>query len=260
MQVAEKLATALDETGFATFCAVFHVHNYTRNREAAYNRGMKLHQSSNVPDWQLVAPAKRTQWQQLAAATHGVLTPGNLVSLLGVVLVFAGLVLVVSHDYLPGLTAVLLGRLCDMLDGIVADRTGTKSPFGEGVDASLDKLGALATLIVLAAEDIVPWPVALIVGAQNVANSVIALIAKLRHVHLHPLTEGKLGTAGQWIGLAGFMAIAGIGPRSDWMWLALSYGVLGASLVVGAYATVRYGVMVKSGVPLGVKASRRTKK
>lgn len=162
---------------------------------------MNLHRVGRRPDWQLVEPKLRNPWQRLAARTNGVVAPANVLSITGAIVVGYGLVEITRGNLAVGLLTVGLGRLADILDGIVADATGTKSPLGEVLDAMLDKLEILATLVVLLWSAVIPlWAFGL-VAAINVLGLLGAGIAKLRKLEIHPSQLGKLATVGSWVAL-----------------------------------------------------------
>src|SRR6266446_5236311 len=117
---------------------------------------MDMHQAGESPDWTKVPPRNRNFWQQIAADTQGVGTPGNALSVLGFSLVVAGLLVVASRSLWEGTFLVGLGRIADLVDGVIAQRTGTKSPLGRLLDAGLDKAGALLALGVFAAVHVLP--------------------------------------------------------------------------------------------------------
>lgn len=192
------------------------------------------------PEWAMVARSKQNAWQQLAAATRGVVTPGNIISLVGVILVLLGLVCIWQGQLWAGLALVAFGRICDLLDGGIAHKTGTKSPLGEATDATCDKIGAFATLVVFAAAGMLAWPAALLIGLQNLTNSLVALVAKRRRYGLHPLVAGKVATAGEWVALLGFALAAALGAAHTSTLGITSYALLSAALMLGAYATVGY--------------------
>ncbi len=181
---------------------------------------MELHRTGKIAQWKTVSPDKQNSWQRLAARTDGVLTPGNVTSSIGLALVLAGLAAVIFHAYWLGISLVAIGRLADILDGILAERTATKSPLGETVDASFDKVGALATLLVLAVEGLLPWAIAVIIGVQSTANIVLALYAHGKGSTLHPSKIGKLSAVGVWLCILIF-ALAK--PLSDNDWRGADY-------------------------------------
>lgn len=165
---------------------------------------MRLHRTE-VPDWSTVAPEQLNAWQHLAARTNGVVTPGNIISLVGSLLVVFGLYLVTHNHLMSGIIVILLGRWADVLDGLVAEITRTKSPLGEAADAALDKIVLGLALLVLLDQHLLPLLVGLVMLAQAAYNSVVSLLAKGQSVGIHPTTIGKLSTAFEWlcIGLYG---------------------------------------------------------
>jgi hypothetical protein len=52
---------------------------------------MGLHRADKIPDWERVPETYHNSWQRIAKRTRGIITPGNIVSLAGGVLVGAGL-------------------------------------------------------------------------------------------------------------------------------------------------------------------------
>jgi cardiolipin synthase (CMP-forming) len=152
-------------------------------------------------------------------------------------LVIAGLVSIVNHDLITGFWLIVIGRLCDLIDGAVAHRTGTKSPLGEAVDASFDKIGALGVLILFAAREIVPWWAIVLVGVQNIANIVIGYLGRRRKLSIHPELAGKLSTAFLWVSF--FTFILARAYNDGWLWPA--YITLIPAFGLGLVATALYG-------------------
>jgi len=202
----------------------------------AYVSYLQEHQSGNVADWQLVPASKRTRIQQIAAASRGVVTPANFLSFLGLAGVGVGLFYSTRHEWTLGLVCIGLGRLADILDGIVAHHTGTKSPLGEAVDASFDKMAAFATLLVFGATGVIPWWLFGIVLVQNIANSMFGLLGRRWRVVVHPVATGKLATVLQWGGLLAFV-LAMVSSRN---WLEVAYATMAAGLLLGAAASWHY--------------------
>jgi phosphatidylglycerophosphate synthase len=199
-----------------------------------------FHFARRSPDWQKISPTKRNRWQLWAAQSGGVITPANAVSVLGLALVIAGLALIGTRSYWWGLSMVAVGRLCDVLDGYVADATGTKGPVGEMVDVVCDKVGAFLALVVLMVTGIVWWPIAVALGLYNVANSVIGLLSKRRKLVIHPSKAGKFSTALQWLALVGLLLAAAWGWPASSVWSVCMYGVAIAGLALGLFAARSY--------------------
>ncbi|HET6924392.1 MAG TPA: CDP-alcohol phosphatidyltransferase family protein, partial [Candidatus Saccharimonadales bacterium] len=152
---------------------------------------MTLHRAEAKPDWERVAKRRRNNWQQLAARTHGWLTPGNVLTFLGAVLVVAGLIMLHSKLYLLSFLLIIVGRLCDLADGWAAHRTGTKSPLGEKLDAGMDKLLGLVALIALVAMHYFPLWAALVIIAVNLAISLPSALSLFEGKTIHPSRAGK---------------------------------------------------------------------
>lgn len=197
---------------------------------------MKLHYATSRADWEAVPVPSRNRWQRLAARTHGVVTPGNVVSLAGVVLVLAGLMVVSVEHFWQGLGLILAGRVADILDGVVADRTGTKGPVGELADAAFDKLAAVIVLAVFVTFHWIPLVPVLCVAFHVTANSALAVTARVRRVELHAGAAGKIATMGAWAVLLLFP----VAHAADYLGLR----TLHVAAAVTAYALTVVFVMI----------------
>ena len=162
---------------------------------------MKLHRASNLPDWEKIPKKERNVWQQQAARTHSVLTPGNALTISGFLIAMAGLGAVGFKHYLAGLILFIIGRSFDILDGLVAEKTGTKSPLGEKLDAGFDKLLTVIALVSLVVFSIIPiWVAALLIIVSFTITLPVYLSLKRQYV-THPARSGKLGMAALWLGI-----------------------------------------------------------
>ena len=166
---------------------------------------MNLHRTSGRPEWQQVTPDKRNTWQRVAARSGGLLAPANIVTLAGFVMVLVALWLIAAEDPLWGLLLLAAGRLLDIVDGLVADATGTKSPMGEILDATADKVGTLLTIAILTFEAILPWWAALLLLIPQLVTTAISLAAKRQRRPLHPSQIGKYSMFVAWLALLGFV-------------------------------------------------------
>lgn len=202
-----------------------------------YNKTMNLHRTSGKPDWDVVTPSSRNLFQKIAVTTHGIVTPANIISAIGLGIVLYGLVMILSHDFLLGLIMVAIGRLLDIVDGVVAEATRTKSPLGEMVDAVADKVGTLLTIGVLVVVSVADWWV---IAALLVPQLVIPLVIFYKGqkgIHIHPTRPGKLSMAMTWVGIAGLLLVRAI----DIPELAIVvYVVIGVALLLGLYALWQY--------------------
>lgn len=172
---------------------------------------LSLHRAGKRPDWSKVSRRRWNIWQQVAGRSGGVLTVGNMFTVAGFWLVLAGLVMVAVDMNWTGLILIAVGRICDLLDGWAADRTKTKSPLGEMLDTTADKLETAAALVVLSLFGVLPWPAALLVFVPQLLVGLWALACWLRGKQSHPSRTGKLGMAAVWLGLGLFIAQAASG-------------------------------------------------
>lgn len=201
---------------------------------------MNLHRAHKRPDWEAVPVAKRSAFQQIAAATHGVVTPGNIISTIGLALVIYGLVALFAQEYWLGLSLLLIGRLLDIADGAAADVTGTKSPLGELVDATADKLGTFLTLTVFFMTDITYWWLVALLLLPQVIIAFLILYKRRGGVHIHPTRAGKLSMGLVWAGLIGAVLIRAL--EVTWphpVTLVVMFAII-ASSMLGLYALWQY--------------------
>ncbi len=202
---------------------------------------MKLHRASRKPDWEKLRVRHRNYWQRLAASTNGIVTPGNAVSLAGLVLVLLGLVDLYYNHTWRGLILIVAGRVLDIVDGMVAEETGTKSPVGEAVDASIDKLEIAAALPVLVITNILlPWQ-AVLIALIHLTNAVLSIMAKAQHKIMHTSRTGKYATTLQWSALS-LYTLAYITERRSVT--ALAGVVFGLALILSFTATRGYARII----------------
>ena len=222
---------------------------FTKFMPIVYRKTMDLHRRGPQADWEAVPPGQRTYWQRLAAKTLGVLTLGNLISLVGAVLVILSAYLITQRNYLPALLALLTGRLADLLDGLAADLTKTKSPLGETIDAVSDKVGLLIILPAVAVEQLVPIGVVALMLVYGITNACFGILSKVRKIVLHPTFEGKLATAACWFGIGAFLLSATIVTLQPWhaLLLAVAWVCTVIFIVLGYQSSSEYaGLLFKS--------------
>lgn len=96
-------------------------------------------------------------------------------------------------DTPEGAWHVFVGRMLDIGDGIAARLLNQATEFGARLDAGLDKGGVAGIIIEEWRKDIVPKPLAAVIGAQNATNVALTAAAQKRHpeVELRPTREGK---------------------------------------------------------------------
>jgi phosphatidylglycerophosphate synthase len=162
---------------------------------------MKIHQVDKQADWEKLAPAQRNVWQRTAAKTKGYAAPANVVSVVGLLLVLEGLSVLASGNFWRGIVLLAFGRVADVLDGYVADKTGTKSPLGEALDAGFDKIAALAALFLFMKNGLLPAVPGALIALQMLSNVALTLFAWSRQRKLHPNLSGKLAATMAWSAL-----------------------------------------------------------
>lgn len=204
---------------------------------------MNLHRTEKSPQWDTIRPEERNPFQKVAAKTQGVVTPANAVSAIGAGMVAAGLRDISKGEVTKGSLKVGAGRIADVIDGTTAEKTGTKSPLGEGVDVVIDKVETAAALPVLVRAGILPKPTAAMIFSQNLANTAFSAVAKRRGVELHPSREGKLATFGQWATI-GFHGLAAAAKENDYQRLGQGLEIAGH---VSAIATAALGAKAIEG-------------
>lgn len=204
---------------------------------------------SNVADWDNTKGEERNIWQKLAFRSYGTLTPANFVSLVGGVLAIYGLFLILNSETVSGLLLLTIGRIADLLDGLIAEYTKTKSPLGELVDAVADKFVIAFAIIVFAALELVPWPIVALMALQNVLTGLAVIIGRLRKIRIHPSKYGKYSTALAWITLIFYPF--GVWIKDNESSLTGSILIIIALLsfafwlVIGSRASLKYGRSIK---------------
>lgn len=199
---------------------------------------MDLHRTSGKPDWETISPAKRNFFQTVAAATHSIVTPANVITIIGLVLVLYGLWALLTHHYWLGLSMLVVGRLLDIVDGIVANKTGTKSPTGEIFDAVADKIGTLLTIIVLFIAGISDWWIILALILPQVLIPLVIFYKKQKRITVHPTRQGKLSMAAAWVGIPGLIIVEAL--NNPFPLAVIINVVILASLLLGFYALWQY--------------------
>lgn len=159
---------------------------------------MNLHRTKRA-QWSDIPPEKRNHWQKIAAASHSVITPANIVSVVGASMVAYGLYAILHNDVDTGIIAVVLGRIADIADGYIAEYTATKSPLGEMVDATLDKLALACALVVLLLTGTLPLAIGFIMSLHGIYNSLVSVAALGAGLRLHPSELGKYATGAAWL-------------------------------------------------------------
>jgi len=176
----------------------------------------------------------------MAARTYGFITIGNIVTLIGFALVVIGVVLVVDARYLAGFLIIGAGRLCDLLDGWLADITKTKSYVGASFDVFADKFASLLALLALPSSSLMPWwPAIGIIIVQTVTGIASTLVVRQK-IPIFPVKSGKIGMAVIWAGILGYVVGAMFDGESGGVirFLATCIAVVGVSF--SGHAMLQY--------------------
>ncbi|CAN5639626.1 hypothetical protein BH23PAT2_BH23PAT2_03560 [soil metagenome] len=203
---------------------------------------MDLHYSKRKPDWLFIQPPKRNTWQRIAYTSRGVITPGNVLSVNGLLLVVYGAFLVSDGRTLIGLLAIVVGRILDLADGYVANKTGTKSRLGEAVDSVADKFASAIVFVLFAIVGIMAlWQIVLLFLLQ-LSNAVASLLAKRQGIALHTSKTGKYATLLQWITIGlyagAFLTVERSLPH-EWLTM-IAHVFFAVSMYIGIQASTRY--------------------
>lgn len=171
---------------------------------------MNLHRADGASDWSKVSSGQQNRWQRLAATTNGVTTPGNALTVIGIAILIFGLVQIVHQQFAAGAVALIVGRLCDLADGLAAEATGTKSSLGELLDATADKIGTFLTVGVFIYESIAPRWILIVLILPHAFIALAVLYARRKNARVHPSRIGKYSMALAWVSLVGFVLVQAI--------------------------------------------------
>ena len=117
----------------------------------------------------------------------------NVLSMLRLALVPVFLVLIIIGDYVSALVVLVVASLTDLLDGYLARRLGQVTRLGQLLDPAADRLYIFAALIGLAANELVPWWIVIVIVARDVLIVVLGVV--LANHGYGPLPVHQLGKA-----------------------------------------------------------------
>ncbi|KQM16865.1 CDP-diacylglycerol--glycerol-3-phosphate 3-phosphatidyltransferase [Plantibacter sp. Leaf171] len=182
----------------------------------------------------------------------------NALSVLRILLVPVFLILLVQGEDLWALVTLAFSGVTDLLDGWIARRFDQMTRLGRQLDPAADRLYIIAALIGLAARDLIPWWLLIVVVARDVLLIGLAVVLHRTGTGVLPVTRvGKWGTALLFIGLpvlmlgAAFPAVATIATPLGWV-----CSIAGAALywwagILYLLQTVRIARADRSGRPHG---------
>lgn len=206
---------------------------------------MQLHRTTGKPDWANLRKIDQNNWQKIATSTKGLVTPGNIVTVLGLTAVLLGLVGISRNQYLLGGVALAFGRFCDLADGWIAEKTKTKSPLGELLDASIDKIATVLTLVIFYYADVAAGWLLLVLALPHLIITALTFLNLSRGRSLHPSRWGKLSMALAWLSLLGLIVVRSR-HLADTNFVAIAvYALVISSVCIGFYAAFGYGKETK---------------
>ena len=174
-----------------------------------------------------------------------VLTVPNLISVAGATLAIRGSEKINTAE---GLAECAVGRLADVLDGIVARMTGQTSNTGAALDATTDKIVMAKILYEMNKKGLAPKHVLGTVAVLNSINAAATGIANLRSdekAETRPTKSGKVGLAMETAALVAYAAAELVDKRTDSpkpakLLRKLGAGAFAASLPFAVHATHTY--------------------
>lgn len=178
--------------------------------------------------------------QKIAVKTKGIITPGNAVTLIGFLIVLYGLFLLIKQEILLGAVALAIGRMFDILDGVIADATKTKNDIGEFFDATVDKISTLLTIGVIFATQANLWLALALLILPHVFISLIVVYKRSKNKKLHPTRIGKISMALAWVTILGLVVAPLMAAHWSQLFTAFVYIILFASSLLGFYAAWQY--------------------
>jgi cardiolipin synthase len=119
-------------------------------------------------------------------------TVPNVLSMLRLLLVPVFLILVIAGAYVPALIVLVAASVTDLLDGFLARRFNQVTRLGQLLDPAADRL-YIAALIGLAANELVPWWIVIVIVARDALIVVLGIV--LANHGYGPLPVHQLGKA-----------------------------------------------------------------
>jgi cardiolipin synthase (CMP-forming) len=129
--------------------------------------------------------------ENAGAAESRIWTIPNLLSMLRLALVPPFLVFIVIGDYVAALIVLVVASFTDLLDGYLARRLHQVTRLGQLLDPAADRLYIFAALVGLAANDLVPWWIVVVIVARDVFLLVLGVV--LANHGFGPLPVHQLG-------------------------------------------------------------------
>jgi phosphatidylglycerophosphate synthase len=165
--------------------------------------GLHRRPSGGGGQWKHQDPDTWNAHQKIANRTKGYVTLANGVSLAGAALTAYGVHKAANQEYAKATIFMGIGRFCDLMDGKIAEKTGTMSDTGAGVDAGLDKLLAAFALYTFVKSGHISRTEALLHSAQQTAIFAESALIQYGQGEPNPGESGKRGMAALWLRVGG---------------------------------------------------------
>jgi len=173
----------------------------------------------------------------------------NVLTMLRLALVPVFLAFIVTGDYVAALIVLVVASLTDALDGYLARRLGQVTRLGQLLDPAADRLYIFAALVGLAANELVPWWIVLVIVARDVFLLVLGVVLANHGYGPLPVHQlGKVATFALFFGLPVIMlglAFPAVEPVSEpigWaitMWGAFLYWWAGIIYAIETARVIR---------------------
>lgn len=200
------------------------------------------------------ADQERASWPQRIG-------PAGLVSLASLACATCAISLAIAGELRWSVWAAIVAFILDMLDGLVARRTGTSSEFGRQLDSMIDVVGYSVYAAVLTGLVIIPGPAGWAVGFVIVATGMLRLIAfNIEGFVEEGAIQHYRGVVVCHLSLAAIASTILTGLVGHHWWLQLLLGALLVVLSLGQLATFRFRktgrqlLWASSVVPLAIGA------
>lgn len=173
----------------------------------------------------------------------------NVLTMLRLALVPAFLAFIVVGDYVAALIVLVVASLTDALDGHLARRLGQVTRLGQLLDPAADRLYIFAALVGLAANELVPWWIVLVIVARDVFLLVLGIVLANHGYGPLPVHQlGKVATFALFFGLPvimlglAFPAVEAVSEPIGWaitMWGAFLYWWAGIIYAIETARVIR---------------------
>jgi len=173
----------------------------------------------------------------------------NILSMLRLALVPVFLVYLVIGDYVVALVVLVVASLTDLADGYLARKLDQITRLGQLLDPAADRLYIFAALIGLAAQQLVPWWIVVVIVARDVFLLVLGVVLANHGFGPLPVHQlGKVATFALFFGLpvimlgAAFPAVAPVSEPIGWaitLWGAFLYWWAGVIYAIETARAIR---------------------